>query len=89
MTEDGSVAQFCTYARLGSLELPLAGDLMDAWENPASFFLMDGESTHCHTVVEQPIAVRSSLNERAYVDTSTLWLAESGSCKPVAFVNHP
>lgn len=45
MTEDGSVAQFCTYARIGSLELPLTGDLMDAWENPASFFLMDGEAS--------------------------------------------
>ena len=38
------MAQLCTYARIDSLEVPFTGDLMDSWEDPASFFLMNGES---------------------------------------------
>ncbi|EIE20452.1 hypothetical protein COCSUDRAFT_67371 [Coccomyxa subellipsoidea C-169] len=43
MTEDGSMAQLCTYARIDSVEVPFTGDLMDSWEDPASFFLMNGD----------------------------------------------
>ena len=42
MTEDGSMAQLCTYARIDTVEVPFAGDLMDCWEDPTSFFLMNG-----------------------------------------------
>jgi hypothetical protein len=49
MTEDGSVAQFCTYARIDTVVVPMTGDLMNAWENPASFFLMDGAKTSQNT----------------------------------------
>ncbi len=40
MTEMGNVAQLCTYARIDTTEVPFTGDLMDAWEDPASFFLL-------------------------------------------------
>ncbi len=40
------MAQLCTYARIDSLEVPFTGDLMDSWEDPASFFLMNGDSRH-------------------------------------------
>ena len=39
----GNVAQLCTYARIDTLEVPFTGDLMDAWEEPASFFLLSSE----------------------------------------------
>lgn len=50
MTEDGSMAQLCTYARIDTVEIPFSGDLMDSWEDPTSFFLMDGAACHpsCH-----------------------------------------
>lgn len=47
MTEDGSMAQLCTYARIDTVELPLTGDLMDCWEEPASFFLISGAAQEC------------------------------------------
>jgi hypothetical protein len=43
MTEDGNVAQLCTYARIDTVEEPFGGDLMDAWEDPSSFFLISSE----------------------------------------------
>ena len=39
----GNVAQLCTYARIDTIEVPFTGDLMDAWEDPASFFLLSSE----------------------------------------------
>lgn len=45
MTEDGSIAQLCTYARISSAEVPYTMDIMDAWEDPSSFFLMSGTTT--------------------------------------------
>lgn len=36
------MAQLCTYARIDTVEIPFSGDLMDSWEDPTSFFLMDG-----------------------------------------------
>ena len=39
----GNVAQLCTYARIDTTEVPFTGDLMDAWEDPASFFLLSSE----------------------------------------------
>ncbi len=43
MTENGSVAQLCTYARINTVEVPFTGDFMDAWEDPSSFFLMSSK----------------------------------------------
>lgn len=42
MTEDGAVAQLCTQARIATAEVPFAGDLMDAWQEPTSHLLMSG-----------------------------------------------
>ena len=42
MTEDGSIARLCTYARISSAEVPYTMDIMDGWEDPSSFFLMSG-----------------------------------------------
>ena len=39
----GNVAQLCTYARMDTIEVPFTGDLLDAWEDPASFFLLSSE----------------------------------------------
>lgn len=42
MSEEGNVAQLCTHAHISTAEVPFAGDLMDAWEEPSSHFLMSG-----------------------------------------------
>ena len=47
MTETGNVAQLCTYARIDTVDVPFTGDLMDAWEDPSSFFLLSSEH-HFH-----------------------------------------
>ena len=43
LTETGSVAQLCTYARINTVEVPFTGDFMDAWEDPSSFFLLSSK----------------------------------------------
>lgn len=60
MTENGSVAQLCTYARMDTVEVPFTGDVMDAWEDPSSSFLISSECQEA-----QRVSGRTCMHERA------------------------
>ena len=40
----------CTYARIDSVEMPRPREMMDWWEDPSSYFLLQGERP-CYRVV--------------------------------------
>jgi hypothetical protein len=41
MMEDAD-STVCTYARIATVEMQIPGDLLDFWQEPASFFIMSG-----------------------------------------------
>ena len=45
MTEDAD-SNVCTWARINTTEMQQPRDLLDFWQEPASFFIMSGAPPH-------------------------------------------